>query len=302
MKFSPKVSIVIPVYNGSNYLQKAIGSALAQTYKNIEVIVVNDGSKDDGKTEGIAKSYGNKIRYFHKENGGVASALNVGIRMMEGEYFSWLSHDDVYYPHKIEKQMEYLGKSDDKSIVTYCDYEYIDEHSNFIRTSKIHQKYLDNIYLTILSTSIGGCTLLIPKLCFDAVGLFNENRKFTQDIEMWLRIAKAGYNFHYIQDILIKSRLHSEQGSISLSYLHRDETDDLFLWAIDFLGDYVNSISDQFIKILIRKSCLLSFNKMITLYSKSTVRQFYYKSYFVVVDYIVSHLILKQLVLRLKNK
>ena len=87
--FNPKVSIVIPVYNGSNYLREAIDSALAQTYKNIEVIVINDGSNDRGKTDKICKSYGNKIRYFKKENGGVSSALNMGIEKMEGEYFSW---------------------------------------------------------------------------------------------------------------------------------------------------------------------------------------------------------------------
>ncbi len=79
MSFNPNVSIVIPVYNGANFLAEAIDSALMQSYNNIEVIVVNDGSCDDGKTEAIANSYGNRIRYFHKENGGVATALNLGI-------------------------------------------------------------------------------------------------------------------------------------------------------------------------------------------------------------------------------
>ena len=101
--FNPLVSIVIPVYNGSNYLcAGGSNSALAQTYKNIEVIVVNDGSNDKGKTRKIALSYGHKIRYFEKENGGVATALNLGIEKMKGEYFSWLSHDDLYSPRKVE--------------------------------------------------------------------------------------------------------------------------------------------------------------------------------------------------------
>ncbi|MDD4547058.1 MAG: glycosyltransferase family A protein, partial [Oscillospiraceae bacterium] len=95
---NPLVSIVIPVYNGSNYLAEAVDSALAQTYKNIEIVVVNDGSNDEGATEKVAKSYGDKIRYFSKENGGVSSALNLGIENMKGDYFSWLSHDDLYKP------------------------------------------------------------------------------------------------------------------------------------------------------------------------------------------------------------
>lgn len=83
----PLVSIIIPVYNGSNYMREAIDSALAQTYSNIEIIVVNDGSNDDGETRNIALSYGDKIRYFEKENGGVSTALNLGIKNMGGIFF-----------------------------------------------------------------------------------------------------------------------------------------------------------------------------------------------------------------------
>ena len=80
---NPLVSIIIPVYNGSNFMREAIDSALAQTYPNIEILVVNDGSTDN--TREIALSYGDKIRYFEKENGGVATALNLAIREMKGE-------------------------------------------------------------------------------------------------------------------------------------------------------------------------------------------------------------------------
>ena len=71
---NPLVSIIIPVYNGDNFVRKAIDSALSQDYENIEVIVVNDGSNDGGKTEEAVKEYGDKVNYFHKENGGVSSA------------------------------------------------------------------------------------------------------------------------------------------------------------------------------------------------------------------------------------
>ena len=92
----PKVTIVIPVYKGKKYMRKAIDSAIAQTYENLEILVINDGSPDDGATDTIAKSYGDKIRYIYKENGGVSTVLNLALKEMKGEYFSWLSHDDVY--------------------------------------------------------------------------------------------------------------------------------------------------------------------------------------------------------------
>ena len=69
---------------------------------------MNDGSNDNGATEHIAKSYGTKLKYYKKKNGGVATALNLGIEKMTGEYFSWLSHDDLYYSKKIEKQIEFI--------------------------------------------------------------------------------------------------------------------------------------------------------------------------------------------------
>ena len=109
IEYKPLVSIVIPVFNGASFLNQAIDSALNQTYQNIEIIVVNDGSEDEGKTEAIAKSYGDKIRYFTKENGGCGTALNLAIREMNGDFFSWLSHDDIYtklyhYLHQILNQ------------------------------------------------------------------------------------------------------------------------------------------------------------------------------------------------------
>ena len=106
IEYEPLVSIIIPAYNASNYLKEAIESALNQTYKNVEIIVVNDGSNDGGQTRAVAEEYKEKIAYYEKENGGSSSALNYGIKKMNGEWFSWLSHDDVYYPDKIQKQID----------------------------------------------------------------------------------------------------------------------------------------------------------------------------------------------------
>src|SRR5215470_19778957 len=129
----PLVSIVIPVYNGSDYLREALDSALSQTYPHVEILVVNDGSTDAGATEAIARSYGDRIRYFWKPNGHVASALNFGIQQMRGEYFSWLSHDDVYLPDKIKIQMA-LAVRATRPTLYYGDFATIDASGKLLET------------------------------------------------------------------------------------------------------------------------------------------------------------------------
>lgn len=209
--FNPLVTIIIPVFNGSNYLRDAIDSALAQTYENIEILVVNDGSIDEGKTREIALSYSDKIKYFEKENGGVASALNVAIENMHGDYFSWLSHDDVYYANKIEKQINYLTNNNKPNVILFSDYDIIDNNGKYICSRAmpdiIHQDF--RLWITI-ENILHGCTLLIPKECFIRCGRFNESLKTTQDYDLWFRLAEY-YDFIRVPETLVKSRYHSEQ-------------------------------------------------------------------------------------------
>lgn len=216
--FAPLVSIVIPVYNGADYMREAIDSALAQTYQNIEVIVVNDGSRDDGATERIAMEYGDRIRYIRKENGGVSTALNTGIRNMRGEYFSWLSHDDVYTPDKIETSVKALAGMEDAVSIVYCGYMHIDQHSNPISPApkaKYREQTLVSWRTMLLdlfrSGSLNGCSFLIRKTVFDAVGLFDEDLRFYQDTVMWFRIFTANYDVLVIPDICVRGRIHGRQ-------------------------------------------------------------------------------------------
>lgn len=228
-EFNPLVSIVIPVYNGSDYLREAIDSALAQTYQNVEVLVINDGSNDEGKTEEIAKSYGDKIRYFYKKNGGVASALNLGIHEMHGDYFSWLSHDDIYFSEKILYQIEFLKKQTYKNNVIYSDLVYIDSNSVVISTLLLPD-YESKMFRPafIQSGLINGCTLLVPKICFETCGIFNVNLKTTQDYDMWFRISKK-YGFMHICKPLVYSRIHSNQDTLKLKEIVLDENNFLYI-------------------------------------------------------------------------
>jgi glycosyltransferase involved in cell wall biosynthesis len=213
-EFNPKVSIVIPVYNGSNYVKEAIDSALAQTYKNIEIIVVNDGSRDDGKTDKICRSYGDKIRYFSKENGGAATALNMGVEEMEGEYFSWLSHDDVYYPDKVEKQVRFLSKIEDKrNIILYADFDTIDSKSRPLDKVRFdHKELTEKPEYALLRGCINGISMLIPKKAFKEHGGFDGQYRCTQDYELWRKFAKT-YKFVHMKDIFTKTRIHEMQDS-----------------------------------------------------------------------------------------
>ena len=228
MMLHPLVSIIIPVFNGANYLKEAIDSALAQTYQNIEILVVNDGSNDNGATECIALSYGDKIRYFAKENGGVSTALNMGIENMKGEYFSWLSHDDVYTPDKIASHIAMLNEENKDSIFV-CGSAFIDKDSKpFPKKSRpLPSGYYP--YDKMLSVAFrrrlpGGCRLLIPKKHFDRFGLFNESLRFMQDTEMWYRFLTGKISFILHPDNLgVLSRIHNEQVTVTKKHLYRQD-------------------------------------------------------------------------------
>lgn len=236
MYSSPRVSIVIPVYNGSNYLREAIDSALAQTYPNIEIVVVNDGSTDDGATEEIAKSYGEKIRYFSKENGGVSTALNMGIEVMGGEYFSWLSHDDIYEPNKIEIEIDAVRKKSEKVIV-YSDYYFIDERSNKYKIINLPKVPSGGMRAYIVgSHMVHGCTLLIPREFLINSGGFSRLLKTTQDQDLFFRLA-AHYPFIHLALPLVGARMHRQQGSAKLKDLCLDEQDELYLSFVADLND-----------------------------------------------------------------
>lgn len=213
--FNPKVTIIIPVYNWSNYLWEAIKSALNQTYKNIEILVINDWSTDNWETEKISLSFGDKIKYIYKENGWVATALNLWIEKASWEYISWLSHDDLYYPNKIEEEIKILEWLEDKNTVIYWNIDNINNKSEITNKSIID---LDNInekkflYQLLTKHIIHWCALLIPKKIFNEIWNFDNSLKTVQDYDMWFRIYKK-CNYKKTNNTSIKLRQHEWQDS-----------------------------------------------------------------------------------------
>lgn len=258
MKYEPLVTIIIPVYNGSNFLSEAIDAALAQTYKKIEILVINDGSKDDGAGERIALSYGDKITYFYKENGGVSTALNFALEKMHGEWFSWLSHDDLYYPQKIEKQIAFLNQLlenepniDLKKTVLHCATESIDKDGKIIKTPdysdvNIKEKTLDVIIGNVYNYRLSGCSFLLPYAAYKDMGGFRADIRTVSDVEYWYRLLFNGYQFYCMKnDILVKNRSHGKQVGKTKVSLFDKELAELHISIADQLSSVpeYNSVS-----------------------------------------------------------
>lgn len=228
---SPLNTIVIPVYNGGSLFKEAVHSALNQTYANIEIIVVNDGSKDIETLEAIDDFKG-LIHVIHKENGGTGSALNAGFTVARGEYIHWLSHDDIYLPGKVKSDMFLIqGSENPESTVTLSGWYFINLYRDIISTrdivSEISPKLLLNPYWLILLSMTNGCTVCIPKAAYLETGPFREDLKTTQDYDYWLRLLPKSHIL-VSQEIHVANRIHSGQGSLTIKN-HINEADEIFM-------------------------------------------------------------------------
>ena len=211
----PLVSIVIPVYNTEKYIRECIDSALNQTYDNVEIIAVNDGSSD-GSLD-ILKSYDNKIKIITKENGGTASALNIGIKHMCGEWFKWLSADDLLYPSAIEDLISYANSiQNSEKCILYGNHDCINSKGDIIKQI-IEPNYnnMDHMYCNIILLDHfygNALSSLIHVSAFKKYGAFNETVKFNEDYEMWLRLCIIhGFKLIQISKTVSKYRIHENQ-------------------------------------------------------------------------------------------
>lgn len=243
--FNPLVTILIPVYNGSNYIQTAIESALSQTYKSIEIVVVNDGSTDNGKTREICEKYKDKIHYFEKQNGGCASALNFGIANSNGDYISWLSHDDVYSNDKIEfqiQQIRELGLSN--KTIHCCSGDRIDASGDHLHYTKIKDNRLFNpdeafsyLFLKKPFNSLGA---LFPRRAFLNSG-FDVDYVYILDWKKMIDLSLNGYSFYLSSEVKCSTRIHDKRVTTKYKKKYYEETTKCFLQYVYLLKE-INSI------------------------------------------------------------
>ncbi|MDD5633967.1 MAG: glycosyltransferase [Candidatus Omnitrophica bacterium] len=221
---NPKVSIIIPAYNKAELTVKTVDSVLRQTYNNIEIIVVDDGSTDDTHQRLI--SYGDKIVYIHKENGGACSARNLGIKAAKGEYIGILDCDDLYLPEKVEISVKYLEENMEAGFVSTVAY-LIDETE---QVQGIHclgrNKGTGWITKKLLAGNfVCNSTVIVRKSCLDLVGLFDETIFFPADWDMWLRLSenfKAGY-------INVPLSMYRTTGSYLARHLDQSKKEELIV-------------------------------------------------------------------------
>jgi glycosyltransferase involved in cell wall biosynthesis len=271
MKNYPLVSVIIPVFNGSNYLDLAIQSVLRQDYGIIELIVINDGSCDDGKTRSIALKY-DVITYFEKENGGVYSALNFGLDRMRGDFFLWLSHDDLLDRKMISSHIHYrMNYSIDEPCITYNYHQRIDENGKLLKSdlNKIEPKELLLAFTD--SFPVYFCSCLIP---FQEVATLY---RFKTDIiwadhKMLVDLASK-FRFCVVPEVLTYMRIHPQQITQREMYNERsmeEHTNDALIYALKIYNDSVSASINVF------KSKSLSLAKKgyrkASLYSNSLIK------------------------------
>lgn len=185
------ISIIVPVYNGTNHIERAIYSVMSQTYQNFELIIVNDGSTDN--TEEIIRGFKDeRIIYIKQENKGASYARNRGIKEAQGKYIAFLDADDYWSPSHLSDHIKYLEKHSD----------YVMSFNRYITVEKDKQKLhawnnqlSGNIYpqlLFIENNIIGTPSVVIRKDILKQSGLFDENMSMCEDLDLWRRISRLG--------------------------------------------------------------------------------------------------------------
>lgn len=206
--YTDLVSIVIPFYN-CNYVDRAVMSALNQTYKNTEIILVDDGSTKH--TEKLAPFMG-EIKYIKKENGGTATALNKGIQNASGDYFVWLSSDDLFHPEKVERQLDFMKR--EKAMFSFTNFHWIN-HKNAIIKPSVSPKFPNKLsFYKFMKKGcpINGSTVMIDLEVLSDIGLFDDKLKYTHDYDLWNRIALK-YDMEFLDYALTFYRIHQEMGT-----------------------------------------------------------------------------------------
>ncbi|MEI6331191.1 MAG: glycosyltransferase family A protein [Pseudanabaena sp. ELA645] len=201
MQKQPLVSVIIPVYNREKFLAEAIDSVLAQTYRPIEIIVIDDGSTD--KSGEIARSYA-ETKYIYQDNQGVSVARNIGVDAAQGEFLAFLDSDDMWLPNKLETQINYMLKHPEVNITGT-------EMKNFMESgTEIPSWFNFEEYVKVIEKTILFHTMVMRKAVFLQVGYFLPDFRSGEDTEWIWRARDFKVSIEQIPQVFTLRRLHGE--------------------------------------------------------------------------------------------
>ena len=198
------VSVIIPVYNRESFISKTVESVLNQTYKNFEIIVVDDGSIDETYFSILHLTSDKRLSYYLlNENKGVSFARNYGIKHADGKFIAFLDSDDYWLPEKLEKQVKYMLENNLKICQTD---EYWLRKNRFVNPKKKHKKISGNIFYKSLELCIvSPSAVMLDREVFENVGMFDEKMPACEDYDLWLRVSLK-YNVGLFEEKLIVKR------------------------------------------------------------------------------------------------
>jgi glycosyltransferase involved in cell wall biosynthesis len=223
-----KFSVVIPLYNGADFIEATLNTVLAQTYTDYEIVMVNDGSPDN--VAEVVKRYISdhdeiKFVYLEQENRGLGGARNTAMRHASGDVIAILDQDDIWYPNKLEKIVHLYKKRPEIDII--CHSQNVRKNGEVIRVFRpgpngedVYRKLL--FVENMLSTS----AVTFRRKALDEIGYFSEDKEnfhFVEDFDLWLRMAEGGYKFHFTDDILGEYTEHDNNYSKELETMLKSE-------------------------------------------------------------------------------
>lgn len=204
---SPLVSVIIPSYNSARYIASTLESALAQTYPAVEVIVVDDGSTDETQT--VLAPYQSRITVLPQSNSGPAAARNAGLRIARGVYLLFLDSDDLLVPTSVAARVAFLERHPQYGLVYSAWTQINDDGARIL--GEVRPGYQGDVLAALLRRQFFFFpgSALIRRTCLDAIGGFDETAYGTEDADLWIRLAHAGYAFGYIDEPLFIYRYHA---------------------------------------------------------------------------------------------
>jgi glycosyltransferase involved in cell wall biosynthesis len=257
----PVVSVIMPSYNHEKFIPEAIESVLGQTFRDLELIIIDDRSRDNSQQiiDEFAQKDNRIKKIFHRENLGIAKTINEGIKNSTGKYIALIASDDMWIYEKLEKQLKIIEA--DENLVVWCNSAIIDSNSNL--TGEITSEKYKNatphgyVFEEIVNSWISGSGIIIKRENIQDMR-YSENLKYLNDTQFYADLAYR-YQFYYMMEALSKYRLHGDNASFGEITDIKGWYHDSLVLCIYLFQEYGSGLSYKALKNIFYKTCIVPF-------------------------------------------